>query len=126
MANLAGQRANYTWAVNQYNLAEDDVKREDCAKRIAKYLKASLEAGFTIKEITRDIPYPVAEVEKYMEDAIADGGSEQEAIKAIAQAVDTSDVVYLGQGTGVVYAYGYRCIGDRLKVGSTEADAIQR
>jgi T5orf172 domain-containing protein len=32
----------------------------------------------------------------------------------------------VGEGQGVVYAYGYRCISDRLKVGSTESDTVQR
>jgi len=32
----------------------------------------------------------------------------------------------IGDGAAVVYAYGYRCCPDRLKVGSTEADTLQR
>jgi hypothetical protein len=31
-----------------------------------------------------------------------------------------------GEGEGVVYAYGYACASDRLKVGSTELDPVQR
>ena len=41
--------------------------------------------------------------------------------------MDTSDVARLGnEGGGFVYAYGYRCAPDRLKVGSTEVDTVQR
>jgi hypothetical protein len=40
--------------------------------------------------------------------------------------VDTADVVRKGEGTGIVYAYGYRCCTDRLKVGFTEANTVQR
>jgi len=32
----------------------------------------------------------------------------------------------IGEGAGVVYAYGYRCCEDRLKVGFTEANTVQR
>ena len=37
-----------------------------------------------------------------------------------------SDARRLGQSSGVVYAYGYRCAPDRLKIGLTEGDTIQR
>lgn len=40
--------------------------------------------------------------------------------------MDTSSVTRIGEGSGAVYAYGYACAGDRLKVGSTEVDTIQR
>ena len=36
MATLAGQRAQFTWALNQYNLAEDSETRTRFAKRMAK------------------------------------------------------------------------------------------
>ena len=37
-------------------------------------------------------------------------------------------MVRIGEGPGVVYAYGYRCCccEDRLKVGFTEANTVQR
>jgi len=35
-------------------------------------------------------------------------------------------VVRLGQGESVVYAYGYRCAPDRLKIGCTTGDTVQR
>jgi T5orf172 domain len=37
-----------------------------------------------------------------------------------------SDVIRIGEGEGVVYAYGYACCPDRLKVGSTDRDTVQR
>lgn len=38
-----------------------------------------------------------------------------------------SDVVRLGdKGLSVVYAYGYRCVPDRLKIGKTEFNTVQR
>ena len=40
--------------------------------------------------------------------------------------MDTSDVIRDGQGGGALYVYGYRCAPDRLKIGSTELDTVQR
>jgi hypothetical protein len=37
-----------------------------------------------------------------------------------------TNVLRLGEGANVVYAYGYRCAPDRLKVGLTTGDAVQR
>jgi cytochrome b561 len=42
MATLAGQRAQFTWALNQYNLAEDAEKKAYFAQRMAKYITAAL------------------------------------------------------------------------------------
>ena len=55
--------------------------------------------------------------------------TEEQAIRIVEQTVDTSDVKRCGEGAGVLYAYGYRCCEDRLKVGSTEgnkASAVAR
>jgi hypothetical protein len=37
-------------------------------------------------------------------------------------AVDTMDVIKLGEGLKIVYTYGYKCAPDRLKIGLTEID----
>jgi T5orf172 domain len=129
MATLAGQRAQFTWALNQYNLAEDAERRAYFAQRMAKYIAAAPENGFTVEQITQGQLYPAAEVARYLTtvDADADTGiSELEAMNEVAEAVDTTDVVRLGEGRHVVYAYGYRCAPDRLKVGLTEGDAVDR
>jgi hypothetical protein len=44
----------------------------------------------------------------------------------VEAAVHVSDVQRVGEGEGIVYAYGYACCADRLKVGSTEGDTVQR
>jgi hypothetical protein len=49
MATLAGQRAQFTWALNQYNLSEDPETRAKFAKRMAKYIAAAPANGFTIE-----------------------------------------------------------------------------
>ena len=53
MATLAGQRAQFTWALNQYNLSEDPDTRTHFAKRMAKYIAAAPTNGFTADQITR-------------------------------------------------------------------------
>jgi hypothetical protein len=97
---------------------------------MAKYVDAAPRHGFKVEDVTQGQSYPVAEVEKYLN--APDGESETEisegeALKEVAQAVDVSDVVRLGdKGSGFVYAYGYRCAPDRLKIGKTEVDTVQR
>ncbi len=129
MPTLAGQRAQFTWALNQYNLSEDPEARTHFAKRMAKYIAAAPTLGFSVEQITQGQNYPVAEVNQYVNDpsiSAEPGISEEQALRTVEQAVDTSDVLRAGEGGGVVYAYGYACCPDRLKVGSTELDAVQR
>jgi hypothetical protein len=127
--SLAGQRAQFTWALNQYNLSEDPETRAKFAKRMAKYIAAAPQNGFTVDEVTQGQMYPVSEVHQYINDPSVNddpGITEEQAIKTVEETVDTTDVVREGEGEGIVYAYGYRCCGDRLKVGFTEANAVQR
>jgi T5orf172 domain-containing protein len=129
MATLAGQRAQFTWALNQYNLAEDAERQAYYARRMAKYIAAAPANGFTVEQVTQGQLYPIAEVAQYLPTASSDtdaGISEAEALNQVAEAVDTSDVVRVGEGPKVVYAYGYRCAPDRLKIGLTEGDTAQR
>lgn len=129
MATLAGQRAQFTWALNQYNLSEDPETRAKFAKRMAKYIAAAPANGFSVGEVTQGQMYPASEVEQYLNDPSVNddpGITEEQAIRTVEETVDTSDVVRVGEGAGVVYAYGYRCCEDRLKVGFTEANTVQR
>lgn len=118
MATLAGQRAQFTWALRQYNLAEDAEKQAFYARRMAKCVATAPINGFTLEEVTQGQLYPAAEVARYLDEATTDIGpdlSEGQAIREVAEAVDVSDVIRLGEGLTVVYAYGYRCAPDRLK-----------
>lgn len=130
MATLAGQRASFTWALNQYNLTEDAERRTHFAKLMAKYVAAAPINGFSVEEVTQGQSYPAAEIEKYLgkpsEVASEPDISEEKAIQSLATVVDTSDVTRQGQGSGTLYAYGYRCAPDRLKIGMTEGDTVQR
>jgi hypothetical protein len=128
MPTLAGQRAQFTYALNQYNLSEDAETRAKWARRMARYIAAAPANGFTVEEVTRGQIYPSSEVDQYLKDPGADddpGITEEEALRTVEEAVDTSDVMRSGEGTGVVYAYGYRCCQDRLKVGFTEGNTVQ-
>src|SRR5882724_3322283 len=129
MATLPGQRSQSTWALNQYNQSEDTETRTKFAKAMAKVIADAPVNGFTVEEVTKGQTYPVAEVAQYAPDAasLVDSGlTEDQAQKKVADAVDSFEVVRLGEGAGVVYAYGYHCCPDRLKIGYTEGEAIQR
>jgi hypothetical protein len=125
MATLAGQRAQFTWALNQYNLAENAEKQALYAQRMAKYIAVAPANGFTVDQVTQGQLYPLAEVERHRQEqhldkTSSDAGSEvseTQALHAVKEAVDTSDVVRLGDGQSVVYADGYRCAPYRLKAG---------
>jgi hypothetical protein len=117
MATLPGQRAQFTWALNQYNRSDDPDTRKRFVRAMAKYIAAAPSNGFTVEQVTQGQSYPVTE---------DPGITEEQAQRTVEATVDSSDVVRIGDGAAVVYAYGYRCCPDRLKVGSTEADTLQR
>ena len=51
--------AQFTWALNQYNLAEDAEKKEFHAKGMARYIVAAPANGFAIEQ---EQLYPLGEV----------------------------------------------------------------
>jgi hypothetical protein len=129
MATLGGQRAQFTWSLKKYNESEDTETRAKYAKRMARYIAAAPANGFTVDEVTQGQIYPSSEVAQSINDPgpIDEPGiTEEQAIRIVEETVDTSDVMRIGEGAGVVYAYGYRCCEDRLKVGFTEANTVQR
>ena len=124
MATLAGQRAQFTWSLNQYNLSEDPETRAKFARRMAKYIAAAPANGFTVTQVTTGQSYP-SEVDQFVNDpSINDdiGPTEEQAVQTVKDIVDTSEVTKTGEGVGIVYAYGYRCCQDRIKIGSTDLD----
>jgi hypothetical protein len=128
LATLAGQRAQFTWALNQYNLSEDPDTRAKYARRMAKYVAAAPANGFTASQVTTGQSYP-SEVDQFVNDpSVIDelGPTEEQAVKIVKETVDTSEVRKMGDGAGIVYAYGYRCCQDRIKIGSTDLDAVER
>jgi hypothetical protein len=99
--------------LRQYNLSEDAEKQAFYARRMAKYVAAAPTNGFTVEQVTQGQLYPEAEVTRFLD--IGPDISEDQALREVAEAVDVSDVIRLGEGSTVVYAYGYRCAPDRLK-----------
>jgi hypothetical protein len=86
MATLAGQRAQFTYALNQYNLSEDPQTRAKFAKTMAKYIAAAPANGFTVDEVTQGQIYPSSEVNQYLNDPSADddpGITEEQAIRTV-------------------------------------------
>ena len=94
MATLAGQRAQFTWALNQYNLSEDPDTRAKYARRMAKYVAAAPANGFTASQVTTGQSYP-AEVDQFVNDpSVIDelGPTEEQAVKTVKETVDTIEI----------------------------------
>ena len=94
MANLGGQRAQFTWALNEYNKSEDPDTRVKFARRMAKYIVAAPANGFTVSQVTTGRNYP-AEVDQFVDDpSVGDdpGISDDQAVKIVNDTVDTSGV----------------------------------
>jgi hypothetical protein len=128
MATLPGQRAQFTWALNQYNRSDDPDTRKRFVRAMAKYIAAAESNGFTVEQVTQEQSYPLAEVNEVIASNGAEdlGITEEQAKKEIAESVNSAEVIRIGDGAGVLYAYGYRCCPDRLKVGHTGGDTIRR
>jgi hypothetical protein len=74
--------------------------------------------GFTIAGFTKSDAVPEA-VLRLVDDGPA-GLTVDEAVRANQSAVDTSDVLHLGEGPEYVYSYGYAVVPGCIKVGSTK------
>lgn len=129
MATLAGQRAQFTWALNQYNLAETEAQREFYAARMARYILNAPLHGYLVEDVTQGQSYPADIIQHYIskpESLIPTDISEEQAQESLASIVDATNFVKIGSGESYVYAYGYACLPDRLKVGYTVGDVVQR
>jgi hypothetical protein len=76
----------------------------------------------------RDVPHRAMELLEAGEGvgSPADDSELREAVREVEASVDTSRVTRLGVGTGSVYAYGYQCAPDRLKIGRSDGDVVRR
>src|SRR5437879_6846313 len=95
---------------------------------MAKYIAAAPANGFTVTQVTTGQSYP-SKVDQFVNDpSISDdiGPTEEQAVQTVKDIVDTSEVTKTGEGVGIVYAYGYRCCQDRIKIGSTDVDTVER
>lgn len=99
--SLAGQRAQFTWALNQYNLAETTEQKTHFAKRMALRIQRAAALGFTKEQVVNGQVYP-PEVDHYLNAAIEDAEpdiSEEQAQREVEAAVDTSDMLVEGEGS---------------------------
>ncbi len=68
MATLAGQRAQFTWALNQYNATDDPEQKTKFAQRMAQYIAAAPSHGFTLEMVTQGQSYPADVVARYLDE----------------------------------------------------------
>lgn len=132
MANkLAGQRAKFSRGRALFYTADDDNQRLRAVRLMAEVLAHAPKAGFSEDEVTQGAEIP-REVLKLKLDPVAfdpepeAGESDDQAVASLAKNIDVTDIVEIGEDAEFVYAYGYRCAPDRLKIGSTVSDVTAR
>jgi T5orf172 domain len=130
MANkLAGQRAKFSRARAIFYSTSDDAQRHRAAQLMAEVLTEAPANGFSEDEVTQgeDVPDDVRQLSARLPKGGRGVEEDPDALVAALQAtVDTADVLEIGQGDEFVYAYGYRCAPDRLKIGSCSGDVVAR
>jgi len=130
MANkLAGQRAKFSRARATFYSSSDDTQRDRAVELMAEVLAEAPANGFSIDDVTQgaDVPHEVEPLAKGKPTRPSDAEDDpDELVEALQTTVDTTDVMQIGQGKETVYAYGYRCAPDRLKIGSSTVDAVAR
>ena len=130
MANkLAGQKAKYTKALAEYNRTDETELKTGPARRMAEVLQQAPGSGFSEDDVTggKDVPDEIRRLvaQGEMSDEPMAEDPEQ-LVELLQEMVDTSDVREEGEGIQFLYAYGYRCAPDRLKVGRADKDVIDR
>ena len=106
MKPLGTHQANFTWARNRYNKSDDPDAKTKYVRYMAKYLNEGKNDGFNTEQITHGTDCP-AEVDKYVSDLGSENLpiiTEDQAKREIAESVDTSRCVPLGEGGSAVYA----------------------
>lgn len=130
MANkLAGQRAKFSRARAIYFTSGDEAHKRRAVELMAEVLADAPANGFNEETVTQgeDVPDEVRRQSAGMERPPAASDEDDEAlVNELRLNVDVSEVLVLGEGEESVYAYGYRCAPDRLKIGSAAGDAIAR
>ena len=130
MANkLAGQRAKFSRARAIFYTASDDAQRDRAAQLMAEVLAEAPANGFSEDDVTQsaDVPQVARQMSEAMR-GVAKRTDEDadELINELNLSVDTKDAMEIGAGNQSVYAYGYPCAPDRLKIGSCTGDVVAR
>ena len=129
MANkLAGQRAKFSRARAIYYSSGDEAQRQRAAELMAQVIAEAPANGFSEEEVTQgeDVPDEARSIAGKLPVTPVAEEDPNELIAALQPTVDTSDVLELGQGEEFVYAYGYACAPDRLKIGRCIGDPVSR
>lgn len=125
-----GQRMLLTKWIRIYNSTDDEDEREVAARKLADVLAWAKSVGMSPSAVAegRDLPHRALELlEAGAGTGYPAGDSELRAAeREVASSVDTVNVTRLGDGSGCVYAYGYKCVPDRLKIGRTNGDVVNR
>jgi hypothetical protein len=127
MANkLAGQRAKFSRARAIFYTSGDEKQRQRAAQLMAEVLAEAPANGFLEGDVTQceDVPSEA----RGLATTVSPGSDEnpEDLIHDLRLSVETSNVRELGQGEQFVYAYGYPCAPDRLKLGSCAGDVVAR
>lgn len=130
MANkLAGQRAKFSRFRAIYYTTIIDDQRRHAVRMMAEVLADAPLNGFSEDDVTQgeDVPQQVREIMPARQRVLAEtDDSVATAIEGLDRSVDTTELREIGIGDQFVYAYGYRCASDRLKIGSAVGDVIAR
>src|SRR5215472_19115241 len=121
MTIFAGQSAKYTKNLNIYRGPETDATaRQNAVRQMAEVIVDAPKFNFTELDVTRGQEIP-DEVREY----IAKGrplnpkrwGPDDHEPEPAPSRVDTSGMTTLGDGSEVVYVFGYDCTPRRCKIG---------
>ncbi len=126
---LAGQRAKFSRARATYFTSSEDPQRLRAVRLMAEVLAEAPLNKFSEEMVTQgeDVPDEVRRfVLNSSERPDVAAVSDDELVRKVGDALDTQDLVEIGEGDQYVYAYGYRCAPDRLKIGSCTGDLFAR
>ena len=128
MANkLAGQRAKFSRARAIFYTASDQSQRDRAAQLMAEVIAEAPANGFSEEDVTQgaDVPSEARQLAAVLDSKPAEEDPD-ELVNELLLSVDASNVLEVGEGIESVYAYGYRCAPDRIKIGSCAGDVIAR
>ena len=127
MANkLAGQRAKFTQARQAYNSSDDENNKNRVAHLMAEVLVWARDSHAVTEDVTQRQDYPdlVRRMAEEIGSLPPEPPDDERLVQAVQETVDQSGVAEFGIGPQCVYAYGYPCAPDRLKVGRCDGDVI--
>ena len=129
MANrLAGQRAKFSRAKALYYSSPEGDDRGRAVRLMAEVLADAPGLGFTEDEVTQlaEVPEEVRRAAILRDRTSEPELPDAEEIALLGQIVDVRHVIERGEGEQSVYAYGYACAPDRLKIGSAMDEPVAR